>query len=159
MCCDESACNTTVPTTESEMFPELARDMHAPKAPLLPVPEVPNMYRAHLEHRRSGHLHDSTVNARLRLEGKTRIRAVSKGSRCAICAMSNAQRANISRGSAEHPQPPVCTCSLCMSAREAGTRYSTACGQSVSMDLAGPFKEKTLGGHQYAVIMVDHFSR
>ena len=27
------------------------------------------------------------------------------------------------------------------------------------MDLAGPFKEKTLGGHQYAVIMVDHFSR
>ena len=93
------------------------------------------------------------------MEGKPLMKAPPKGSRCCICQLSKMRMQNVSRGSQEHPIRPACHCSLCTSSREKARRYTTAPGQSVSIDLAGPFKTPTIGNNIYAFIVVDHYTR
>ena len=69
------------------------------------------------------------------------------------------RRANVSKGSREHPCKPACNCELCKAAQQAAARFTTAPGQSVSIDLAGPFKTPTISGCKYAFICVDHYTR
>ena len=114
--------------------------------------DPPDMYCQHIEHRRSAHLSHTLVNARLRIEGKPQMKPPPKGAKCCICQLSKMRMHNVSRGSSEHPVPnrPTCFCSLCTSSRQKARRYTTAPGQSVSIDLAGPFKTPTIGNNIYA---------
>ena len=146
------------PVEESHKFNELSRDLQVPYQVMAENADPPDMFQQPIDHRRSAHLSDDKVNARLRLDGKKPMGSTSRD-KCAICRLAKMRTAAVSRGSQEHPTRPACYCSLCTSSRAKARRYTTQPGQSVSIDLTGPFKTPTIGGNKYAFVVVDHFTR
>ena len=151
---DFQSVSTPVPSVHAE----LVRDVSAPDATLCKRIDPPDMFQQHIEHR-CGHFNNVKVNARLKLEGKSPISS-TKHHRCAICLLAKMRRRNISKGSREHPKSvPAALCPNCKTVQAKAERFSTRPGQSVSVDLAGPFVTPTIGGSRYACIFVDHYSR
>ena len=144
-------------------FSELVRDEHIPDSTLTPVIEAPNMYRQHRLHRAHCHCSEDTLQDYLQLHKQKAVRTMPTHKVCGCCALSSLRQIKVDRQSREHARfdrTQKCHCEDCMAERQTEVfRHTTYVGQSISADLAGPFKVPSTSGAVYMVVFVDHFSR
>ena len=98
--------------------------------------------------------------AACKAQGLPPIAHMPKGYRCSICALCNSVHHDISKASQEHLQAPcLCMCDKCQYARKQEGKHTTVPGESISIDLKGPFKVPSTLSSVWALQIVDYCSR